>query len=215
MLQSGSSPARQSVPNDGGAWAGGWAGRVSGSASATTRRNSLLGLNTGTGRAATSTGSPVLGLRAIRVFRRRILKVPNPRISMFFWSRSASLTDSRNASTTRAQSFFEIMGPAVRAIEAVTFSTRSALVMHPPPGSQTDGRPNGHHGADDTSLVLVCQDFESTGAEPVLEKIHEFAKVGIGVVRSRSRLRVVLYGENGQLGMPQTLYCPVVQVEMG
>ena len=34
--------------------------------------------------------------------------------------------------TTRAQSFFEIMGPEVRAIEAVTYSTRSALVMHPP-----------------------------------------------------------------------------------
>ena len=32
-------------------------------------RNSLLGLKTGTGRAATSTGSPVRGLRAMRVFR--------------------------------------------------------------------------------------------------------------------------------------------------
>ncbi len=38
-------------------------------ASATIARNSLLGLKTGTGRAATSTGSPVLGLRAIRVLR--------------------------------------------------------------------------------------------------------------------------------------------------
>src|SRR2546429_6812501 len=35
-------------------------------ASATIARNSLLGLKTGTGRAATSTGSPVRGLRAMR-----------------------------------------------------------------------------------------------------------------------------------------------------
>src|SRR5713226_8350257 len=44
-------------------------------ASATMARNSLLGLKTGTGRAATSTGSPVRGLRALRVFRWRILNV--------------------------------------------------------------------------------------------------------------------------------------------
>jgi hypothetical protein len=77
-------------------------------------RNSLEGLNTGTGRADTSTGEPVRGLRAMRVLRWRILKVPNPRTSMFFCSFSASLIASRNASTTRAQSFFEIIGPAVR-----------------------------------------------------------------------------------------------------
>src|SRR5256714_11111363 len=47
-------------------------------ASATMARNSLLGLKTGTGRAATSTGSPVRGLRAMRVLRWRILNVPNP-----------------------------------------------------------------------------------------------------------------------------------------
>src|SRR5690606_32237853 len=38
--------------------------------SATSARTSLLGLKTGTGRAATSTGSPVRGFRAMRVFRR-------------------------------------------------------------------------------------------------------------------------------------------------
>src|SRR5690606_5816603 len=80
---------------------------------ATRTRNSLLGLKTGTGRAATSTGSPVRGLRAMRVLRRRILKVPKPRTSMFCWSLSASLIASRKASTTRAQSFLEIMGPDV------------------------------------------------------------------------------------------------------
>src|SRR6185295_11939743 len=114
-------------------------------ASATIARNSLLGLKTGTGRAATSTGSPVRGLRAIRVFRRRILKVPNPRISMLCCSASAAFTASRNASTTLAQSFFEIIGPAVRAIVAVTFSTRSAFVMHPPdrPALIDRKRPSG------------------------------------------------------------------------
>ena len=38
-------------------------------------------------------------------------------------------------STTRAQSFLEISGPAVRAMAAVTCSTRLALVMLPPQGS--------------------------------------------------------------------------------
>ena len=42
--------------------------------SATNARNSLLGLKTCTGRAATSTGAPVRGLRAVSVFRRRILE---------------------------------------------------------------------------------------------------------------------------------------------
>src|SRR5690606_33932389 len=59
----------------------------------------------------------------------RILNVPNPRTSMFCCSWRASLIASRKASTTRAQSFFEISGPLVRAIDAVTRSTRSALVM--------------------------------------------------------------------------------------
>src|SRR5690606_20384979 len=68
----------------------------SSSSSATRMRNSLLGLKTGTGRAATSTGSPVRGLRAMRVFRRRILNVPKPRISMFCCSLSACFTASRS-----------------------------------------------------------------------------------------------------------------------
>src|SRR3954466_9538035 len=92
-------------------------------------RSSFEGLKTGTGRADTSTGEPVRGLRAIRVLRWRILNVPNPRTSMFFWACNASLIDSRKASTTRAQSFLEIIGPAVREIWAVTRSTRSAFVM--------------------------------------------------------------------------------------
>src|SRR3954471_23887904 len=96
---------------------------------ATIARSSLDGLKTGTGRAETSTGEPVRGLRAMRVLRWRILKVPKPRTSMFFCSCRACFIASRKESTTRAQSFLEIMGPAVRAICAVTRSTRSAFVM--------------------------------------------------------------------------------------
>src|SRR2546421_2720432 len=51
---------------------------------------------------------------------------------MLCCSASAALTASRNESTTRAQSFFEMRGPAVRAICAVTFSTRSDFVIGPP-----------------------------------------------------------------------------------
>src|SRR5256886_3941390 len=50
-------------------------------ASATMARNSLLGLKTGTGRAATSTGSPVRGLRAMRVLRWRILDRKSTRLN--------------------------------------------------------------------------------------------------------------------------------------
>ncbi len=57
------------------------------------RASSFDGLNTGTGRADTSTGEPVRGLRAMRVLRWRILNVPKPRTSMFFCSCSASLID--------------------------------------------------------------------------------------------------------------------------
>src|SRR6185312_11225922 len=102
------------------------------SMSAMSARSSLDGLNTGTGRAATSTGDPVRGFLAMRVLRCRILKVPNPRTSMFCCSRSASFIASRKVSTTRAQSFFEIVGPAVCAICAVTSSTRSAFVIPTP-----------------------------------------------------------------------------------
>src|SRR6266550_3641073 len=59
-------------------------------------------------------------------------RITGARISMLCCSDSAALTASRKESTTRAQSFLEIRGPAVRAICAVTFSTRSAFVIHPP-----------------------------------------------------------------------------------
>ncbi len=75
---------------------------------------------------------------------------------MFFWLCSASLMASKKASTTRAQSFFEIIGPAVREICSVTLSTRSALVMNVPRVSAPFSRgrlPNL------PMLTLTCQEF--------------------------------------------------------
>src|SRR5688572_20567018 len=123
---------------------------------ATIARSSFDGLNTGTGRADTSTGEPVRGLRAMRVFRCRILKVPKPRTSMFFWVCSDSFIASRNASTTRAQSFFDIMGPAVREIWAVTRSTRSAFVMVGPRSDAPVGRGRWTNLG---LLTVVCQEL--------------------------------------------------------
>ena len=62
----------------------------------------------------------VRGFGTFKIRRRKTRMARNPRTSMLCCCRSASFTASRKASTTRAQSFFEIMGPAVRAIEAVT-----------------------------------------------------------------------------------------------
>src|SRR5688572_7116614 len=100
----------------------------------------------------------------MRVLRCRILNVPNPRTSMFFCCCSASLIASRNESTTRAQSFLEIIGPAVCEICAVTRSTRSAFVI--------DGPRERRVGTDDQRLEtrplpVVCQALGSL--EPALE----------------------------------------------
>src|SRR2546427_3433093 len=167
-------------------------------ASATIARNSLLGLNTGTGRAATSTGSPVRGLRAMRVLRCRILKVPNPRISMLCCSASAAFTASRKESTTRAQSFLEIRGPAVSAICAVTFSTRSAFVIRPPCRAQGPSR----RGANIRAYLLCVKSLE------------ELLEVSLGVVRTRRGLRVVLHGENRVLPMLHSFDRAVVEVKV-
>ena len=48
----------------------------------TRSRKRIEGWKTGAARAGTSTGSPVLELRAVRALQCRTLKVPNPRISM-------------------------------------------------------------------------------------------------------------------------------------
>src|SRR5688572_15106804 len=128
---------------------------------ATIARNSFDGLKTGTGLADTSTGEPVLGLRAMRVLRCRILKVPKPRTSMFFCCCSASLIASRNESTTRAQSFFEIIGPAVCAICAVTRSTRSAFVIDGPRERRVR---DSDRRLETRSLPIVCQALGSLEA---------------------------------------------------
>src|SRR5712692_9920667 len=152
-------------------------------ASATMARNSLLGLKTGTGRAATSTGSPVRGFRAIRVLRWRILNVPNPLISMLCCSDNADFTASRNESTTRAQSFLEIRGPAVRAICAVTFSTRSAFVIRPPCRAQRN-----QIGGQHTGLPIDCQELGGTGGSgPGRRAVPERPPGGIGRRKSGTR----------------------------
>ena len=55
-------------------------------------RKCLDGLKAGATRGGTSTGSPVLGLRAVRALRCRTLKTSQPRISM--WSRAADANAS-------------------------------------------------------------------------------------------------------------------------
>src|SRR5437879_4136617 len=167
-------------------------------ASATMARNSLLGLKTGTGRAATSTGAPVRGLRAMRVLRCRILNVPNPRISMLCCSARAALTASRNASTTRAQSFLEMRGPAVRAICAVTFSTRSAFVIGPP----CQGFRVAKAGGNIRAYLLTVKSLE------------ELLEVLLGVVRARRCLRMVLDGDDRVLAVPDPFHGAVIEVEV-
>src|SRR6187549_2993695 len=159
---------------------------------ATMARNSFDGLNTGTGRAETSTGEPVRGLRAMRVLRCRILNVPKPRTSMFFCCWSASLIASRNESTTRAQSFLEIIGPAVCEICAVTRSTRSAFVI--------DGPRERRVGTDDQRLEtrplpIVCQALGSLEAarENCAGRANggaaEFGLVSAGALKRNARGR--------------------------
>ena len=86
-------------------------------------RRSFDGRKTGTSYAATSTVSPVLGLRAVRALRCRTLKVPKPRSSMPSPRASASLTASRKASTTSPHSLLVTRRPIAWA----TCSTRSAF----------------------------------------------------------------------------------------
>src|SRR5581483_7277588 len=181
---------------------------------ATIARNSFEGLNTGTGRAETSTGEPVRGLRAMRVLRWRILNVPKPRTSMFFCPCSASLIDSRNASTTRAQSFLEIIGPAVREIWAVTFSTRSALVIRNASGSGARQPGTLTELSDVNSYVsrvwLTCPGC--IGVRP--HRFHEVVEQRTRVVRTRSRFGVILHGEDWLLAVPQPFDRPVVQIDV-
>src|SRR5690606_22429657 len=142
--------------------------------------------------------------------------VPKPRISMFCWSLSASLMASRKASTTRAQSFFEIIGPAVRAMDAVTCSTRSALVMRPPVGFNPPGGPPepGSEGRV-YGLKRCLSRAWGTCTAPGPQQPDEFVEMGVGIVRPRGRLGMVLHRENGQVLVAQAFNRLVVEVHVG
>ena len=181
------------------------------------RAQFLRRLEHGTGRADTSTGEPVRGFRAIRVLRWRILNVPKPRTSMFFCACSASLIDVEKASTTRAQSFFEIIGPAVREIWAVTRSTRSALVIEMPRCADARG-----DGGDQTELIAVnslcVKSLDHLSPQPARRGNGPFPgtrRTAAGRRAGRGRLRMVLDGKDRHVPVPQPLDRPVVQVHVG
>src|SRR5688572_5809056 len=89
--------------------------------------SSLPGLKYGTFFGGTSTLSPVFGLRPFRGSRRRSLKLPNPRSSIFSPRWSASMMLLNTVSTMTSECFF------VRSETRETSSTSSAFVMLPAP----------------------------------------------------------------------------------
>src|SRR3984885_432710 len=89
----------------------------------TESRNSFDGLKKGTRLAGTSTLAPVFGLRPVRALRCRVRKLPKPRISILSPDFRAPITASKRVSTMTSPS------RRVRSPMAVTWSTRSALVM--------------------------------------------------------------------------------------
>src|SRR5262245_6974952 len=117
-------------------------------------------LKTGTLRGGTGTASPVRGLRAMRDLRSLTLKVPNPRISMWWPCERARATALRNASTVSATSFL------VRPVRSEIWSTISALVI-----DYLLARPVGaHHGPRDYELrgtlaraAEICQSLFGQG----------------------------------------------------
>src|SRR5687768_13678526 len=204
--------------------------------SATIARSSFDGLNTGTGRAETSTGAPVRGFRAILVLRWRILNVPKPRTSMFFCSCRASLIASRKESTTRAQSFLEIIGPAVCEICAVTRSTKSAFVIEGPRKGRVRNR---RQRLETRPLTVVCQALGSleAGSETTADgagrrgrarreigvgtlnralpnRVHELEEEWPRVVRPWRRLGVILHGKDRLLAVLQPFHGAVVQIHV-
>src|SRR5713101_8169587 len=82
--------------------------------------NSFETLKTGTKCSSTSTCSPVRGLRAIRPFRLLTLKLPKPRISMFFPSFNALITVWIKPSTTASVSTF--VSPVAEAMTSTMFA---------------------------------------------------------------------------------------------
>src|SRR6185295_3724666 len=88
-------------------------------------RSSFPALKWGTFLAGTSTPAPVLGLRPVRLSRRRTRKLPKPRSSIFSPLCRASMIEVKTASTMTSECF------RVRSETLDTASTSSALVMRP------------------------------------------------------------------------------------
>src|SRR5689334_4097585 len=119
---------------------------------------------------------------------------------MFFWPWRASFIDSKKASTTRAQSFLEIIGPAVREIWAVTLSTRSALVIR----IASCQAPEGPGMLTELSAVNCCVSRAwATCTGPRTDPVEEFVERRAGIVRTGRGLRMVLHREDGFLAMTQ------------
>src|SRR5205807_10184059 len=116
---------------------------------------------------------------------------------MLCCSERAAFTASRNESTTRAQSFLEMRGPAVRAICAVTFSTRSAFVIRPPCRALRGTKSGGNIRA----YLLTVKSLE------------ELLKMSPRVVGSGRGLGVVLNRENGVFPVPHPFDRAVIEVK--
>src|SRR6476661_8490452 len=129
---------------------------------------------------------------------------------MFFCSFSASLMASRKASTTRAQSFFEIIGPAVFEIWAVTCSTRSALVIRNL-GLAIAEWPIVRRKYDVnrcvSSVWLIRGPARADG-------LQELAEQRPRVVGARGGLWVVLDCKDRELAVHEPLYGSVIQVHV-
>src|SRR5690606_303599 len=111
----------------------------------------------------------------------------------------------------RAQSFFEIIGPEVRAMAAVTCSTRSALVIDPP------GRRSGARMRPPLWPVVTpvkCCLSRACGF-PAPNGFNELAEMREGIVRSRCRLRVVLHPEYRQPLVADSFDGAIIEVEVG
>src|SRR6185503_726398 len=104
---------------------------------------------------------------------------------------------SRNASTTRAQSFLEIIGPAVLEICSVTLSTRSALVISP--SCSVAARPwtLAELTAVNSYVSRVC----ATSSRLLSDHVQKLLEERPGVVRAGRGLGVVLDSEHRQLAM--------------
>ena len=115
-----------------------------------------------------------------------------------------ALHASRKESTTRAQSFLDIIGPEVRAMLAVTFSTRSALVICPS-FREIPYRPEIRppRGVNIGAYLL-----------PV-KSLQEFLEVIPSVMGTWGSLWVILHGKNREISVPNPFDGVVIEVKVG